>query len=243
MYTWNELYHHGIKGQKWYVRRFQNEDGTLTEAGKQRYRHYTGEDIKVPKTYGLRIGKKANRKFEEQHQARRARILETNREIANAIGEEAFKKALDSVNHVIERSDNGDFNDYHGKYRKEWDAQVKEYNDIDKKFQQKKAELWAEIDELKATNGDASHVMNDIIRNPKSEINVLQKQRNELYSQIRAKETIYQNDWESMTIEQALKSVPKKYKDSMYDVLKFDPGYSEDEYEYHDEDWIYTRKK
>lgn len=32
----NELYHHGIKGQKWGVRRFQNEDGTLTDAGKRR---------------------------------------------------------------------------------------------------------------------------------------------------------------------------------------------------------------
>ena len=33
----DELYHHGIKGQKWGVRRFENADGTLTEAGKQRY--------------------------------------------------------------------------------------------------------------------------------------------------------------------------------------------------------------
>ena len=32
------LEHHGIKGQKWGVRRFQNEDGTLTSAGKERYR-------------------------------------------------------------------------------------------------------------------------------------------------------------------------------------------------------------
>ena len=30
------LYHHGIKGQRWGVRRYQNEDGTLTEAGKRR---------------------------------------------------------------------------------------------------------------------------------------------------------------------------------------------------------------
>lgn len=34
-----ELYHHGIKGQKWGVRRFQNQDGSLTEAGKSRYNH------------------------------------------------------------------------------------------------------------------------------------------------------------------------------------------------------------
>lgn len=33
----DELYHHGIKGQKWGVRRFQNPDGTLTPVGKARY--------------------------------------------------------------------------------------------------------------------------------------------------------------------------------------------------------------
>ena len=36
-YYESELYHHGIKGQKWGIRRYQNEDGTLTEEGKRRY--------------------------------------------------------------------------------------------------------------------------------------------------------------------------------------------------------------
>lgn len=33
----NELYHHGIKGMRWGIRRYQNPDGSLTEAGKKRY--------------------------------------------------------------------------------------------------------------------------------------------------------------------------------------------------------------
>lgn len=32
----NEIYHHGILGQKWGVRRYQNKDGSLTPAGKRK---------------------------------------------------------------------------------------------------------------------------------------------------------------------------------------------------------------
>lgn len=35
--NYSELYHYGIQGQKWGIRRFQNEDGSLTNDGKLRY--------------------------------------------------------------------------------------------------------------------------------------------------------------------------------------------------------------
>lgn len=43
-----ELYHWGIKGMKWGVRRFQNPDGSLTPAGKKRYGAEDGEGEEKP---------------------------------------------------------------------------------------------------------------------------------------------------------------------------------------------------
>ena len=52
--------HHGILGMKWGVRRFQNEDGSLTAKGKQRYYDLTkvGDATKfAAKTRtGVRVG-------------------------------------------------------------------------------------------------------------------------------------------------------------------------------------------
>ena len=41
-----ELYHHGIKGQRWGIRRYQNKDGSLTPAGKKRQREEVKQERK-----------------------------------------------------------------------------------------------------------------------------------------------------------------------------------------------------
>lgn len=53
------LYHHGIKGQKWGIRRFQNPDGSWTSAGKQRY--FTS-DGKLTKS-GEKLYRRENKKL------------------------------------------------------------------------------------------------------------------------------------------------------------------------------------
>lgn len=45
----NELYHWGIKGMKWGVRRYQNKDGSLTNAGRKRYSDGSGDGTKTEK--------------------------------------------------------------------------------------------------------------------------------------------------------------------------------------------------
>lgn len=37
LHSADDLAHHGVKGQKWGVRRYQNKDGSLTPAGKKRH--------------------------------------------------------------------------------------------------------------------------------------------------------------------------------------------------------------
>lgn len=53
-----EIYHWGIKGQKWGVRRYQNPDGTLTAAGKKRYGDGEGTDDNDKPAYAPKAPKK-----------------------------------------------------------------------------------------------------------------------------------------------------------------------------------------
>lgn len=51
------LSHHGIKGQKWGVRRFQNPDGSLTPEGRRRYLTTIGGQTDLSKAGGKAVSK------------------------------------------------------------------------------------------------------------------------------------------------------------------------------------------
>lgn len=59
-----ELYHHGILGQRWGVRRFQNKDGSLTSAGKNRAKKHS------PKKYTPVLSQQVFQNFMQEHMDR-----------------------------------------------------------------------------------------------------------------------------------------------------------------------------
>lgn len=107
-YLPNELKHHGILGQKWGIRRFQNEDGTLTSAGKERYNYGNKEGL-ITKNKRLLSADAEKKRIDSLQGKERANAVSKYRRKygfsyqnakifgvreANRIGKYAYKKKL-----------------------------------------------------------------------------------------------------------------------------------------------------
>ena len=90
-----ELTHWGIKDMMWGVRRFQNKDGSLTDAGRKRY---NGPDSQPRKSLGERISdyKKASAKKKQLEKARAARAEKKKAEEEAKAKAEQRKKDVES---------------------------------------------------------------------------------------------------------------------------------------------------
>lgn len=107
------LEHHGIKGQKWGVRRFQNPDGSRTSEGKKRYSNdYTSKDLKKDLDNAMKHKSSFDQKgsfdkkaFMEQ-QDRLQRIREKTPELIKKV--EAAKSLAKKLDDIDDTSDDAE---------------------------------------------------------------------------------------------------------------------------------------
>lgn len=132
----DELYHHGIKGQKWGVRRYQNPDGSLTAAGKKRH-----NSDNVNKMSNEELRQKVNRMNNEQ------RYIELTKSSSSSVSKvaddvERASKTGGDINKVY-KSIKGDKNPYAKMANQGIDATAKAARltkKVDNVVQNKKAE-------------------------------------------------------------------------------------------------------
>jgi hypothetical protein len=89
----NELQHHGVKGMKWGVRRYQKKDGTLTPAGKKRYAEGSIEEAKANLKDARKDYKKAFRKA-DAHRLRAFHPKKSEREANSKRWEDVINKSI-----------------------------------------------------------------------------------------------------------------------------------------------------
>lgn len=102
------LTHHGIKGQKWGIRRFQKKDGSLTPAGKKRYDDSSPSGEKKKSKHRMKLEEKYKAKGMNQAQAEEAaaRRIRTEKIIGITAGATvAAASAYVISKNVRERSD------------------------------------------------------------------------------------------------------------------------------------------
>lgn len=103
---YNYLAHHGILGQKWGVRRYQNSDGTLTDLGKKRYRKDLDRFNKLVNKSDIAMDK-ANKAKERAFKLRNVPLIyaTSNRKAQNAVrtNYKISKKATKQFNKLVKR--------------------------------------------------------------------------------------------------------------------------------------------
>lgn len=95
--------HHGIKGQKWGIRRFQNEDGSLTNAGERRY-NKSVRQIKLEDKYI----KRGLSKSDSEQKAKKRIKMERFMMVAAAttvVAVIAYKKHIDNGKDFVIKND------------------------------------------------------------------------------------------------------------------------------------------
>ena len=96
----DELYHYGILGMKWGVRRFQNKDGSLTSLGKSRKKSKSA-DVPTHEDYSNAHNKKSVKSMSDAELRARLNRLQMEKNYQTLIGDDNVSKGKKIVNGLL----------------------------------------------------------------------------------------------------------------------------------------------
>lgn len=104
----DELYHFGIKGMRWGVRRYQNKDGSLTKAGEKRYSDKSPYEVRTVDGDVFRVSRGSNRNYNNK----KSKVVKTWGEHLREVDNEklskqsskSMKKAKSKINSIKKKA-------------------------------------------------------------------------------------------------------------------------------------------
>ena len=162
-YTNTYLQHHGVKGMKWGVRRYQNEDGTLTADGKKRISKMS--DDKIRKLIRKDVKRSRIKQFGYGSQWDTSRTIGKN-----------SKKARDEYWDAVRKYHDEKYDQYNEKFEnleKQYDLGKIDVEELDEKWVSLQKEIYnPELDNSVALTSDGRKYSREYLNKYGSRINI-----------------------------------------------------------------------